>query len=70
MARRLRAMPIHTEVLIYDHFEELDALGPYSVLDRSGFDVALVTAEPAERIVAAHGTIVVPHRALSERSSC
>ena len=60
-------MPIHTEVLIYDHFEELDALGPYSVLDRSGFDVALVTAEPAERIVAAHGTTVVPHRELSER---
>ena len=60
-------MPIHTEVLIYDHFEELDALGPYSVLDRSGFDVALVTAEPTERIVAAHGTTVVPHRELSER---
>ena len=60
-------MTIHTEVLIYDHFEELDALGPYSVLDRSGFDVALVTAEPTERIVAAHGTIVVPHRELSDR---
>ncbi len=60
-------MPIHTEVLIYDHFEELDALGPYSALHRAGFDVALVAAEPAERIVAARGTVVVPQRALSER---
>ena len=59
-------MPIQTEVLIYDHFEELDALGPYTVLDRAGFDVSLVTAEPAERIVAAHGTIVVPHGELSD----
>jgi transcriptional regulator GlxA family with amidase domain len=60
-------MAIHTEVLIYDHFEELDALGPFTVLDTAGFDVALVTAEPTDRIVGAHGTIVVPHRELSER---
>jgi putative intracellular protease/amidase len=33
------AMPIRTEVLIYDHFEELDALGPFTVLNRAGFDI-------------------------------
>jgi transcriptional regulator GlxA family with amidase domain len=60
------AMSIHTEVLVYDHFEELDALGPYNVLVKSGFDVALVTAEPTDRIEAAQGTTVVPHRELSE----
>jgi hypothetical protein len=60
-------MPLHTEILIYDHFEELDALGPYEVLAKSGFDVALVAAEPADRIEAANGMIVVPHRQLSER---
>jgi transcriptional regulator GlxA family with amidase domain len=59
-------MAIQIEILLYDHFEELDALGPYSVLVKSGFDVALVTAEPAEQIVAADGTIVAPHRELSE----
>lgn len=60
-------MSIRTEILIYDHFEELDALGPYEALARTGFDVALVTAEPTDRIVAAHGVDFVPHRTLSER---
>ena len=59
-------MSIHAEVLIYDHFEELDAIGPYEVLAKSGFDVALVTAEPADQVVAANGMVVVPHRELSE----
>jgi transcriptional regulator GlxA family with amidase domain len=60
-------MSIRTEVLIYDHFEELDAFGPYNVLAKSGFDVAFVTAEPADWIQAAQGTAVIPHRALSDR---
>lgn len=57
---------MHTEILIYDGFEELDAIGPYDVLQRAGFDVAYVTAEPIDRIEASRGTIVVPHRELSE----
>ena len=57
---------MHTEILIYDRFEELDAIGPYDVLQRAGFDVAYVTAEPTDRIEASRGTIVVPHRELSE----
>ena len=58
---------MQAEVLIYDHFEELDALGPYDVLARAGFEIALVTAEPADRVEAANGLVVVPHRQLSER---
>src|SRR5918992_6414869 len=58
---------MRTEILIYDRFEELDAIGPYDALHRAGFDVAYVTAEPAERIEASRGTVVVPHRELSER---
>jgi len=58
---------MQAEILIYDRFEELDAIGPYDVLHRAGFDVAYVTAEPAARIEASRGTIVVPHRRLSER---
>jgi transcriptional regulator GlxA family with amidase domain len=57
---------MHTEILIYDGFEELDAIGPYDVLQRAGFDVAFATAEPIDRIEASRGTIVVPHRELSE----
>jgi transcriptional regulator GlxA family with amidase domain len=57
---------MHTEIVIYDGFEELDAIGPYDVLQRAGFDVAYVTAEPTDRIEASRGTIVVPHRELSE----
>jgi transcriptional regulator GlxA family with amidase domain len=59
-------MSMHSEILVYDHFEELDALGPYEVLSQAGFDVSLVTAEPADRIVAANGLVVVPHGELSE----
>ena len=59
-------MTLHTEVLLYDHFEELDAVGPYEVLAKAGFDVAFVTAEPADRVTAANGMVVVPHRRLSE----
>jgi transcriptional regulator GlxA family with amidase domain len=59
-------MAIQTEVLLCDHFEALDALRPYSVLVKSGFDVALVTAEPTDRLEAADGTIVTPHRELGE----
>jgi transcriptional regulator GlxA family with amidase domain len=55
------------EILIYDRFEELDAIGPYDVLRRTGFDVAYVTAERTERIEASRGTVVVPHRELSEQ---
>jgi transcriptional regulator GlxA family with amidase domain len=55
------------EILIFDGVDELDAFGPYEVLGEAGFDVALVTHPAADRIVTAHGAIVVPHRELSDR---
>jgi len=58
---------MQTEILLYDHFEELDAIGPYSILSKAGFDVAFVTAEPAERVEAANGMVVVPERRLSDQ---
>jgi transcriptional regulator GlxA family with amidase domain len=54
------------QILIYDHFEELDALGPYEVLAKAGFEPSLVTAEPADRVEAANGLLVLPHGELSE----
>jgi transcriptional regulator GlxA family with amidase domain len=58
---------MQTEILIFDGFDELDALGPYEVLAEGGFDVALVTYPAADRVVTARGAIVVPDRQLSDR---
>ncbi|WP_053947534.1 DJ-1/PfpI family protein [Halolamina sediminis] len=48
------------DVLLYDGFDELDAVGPFEVFQnaaREGADctVSLVTHEPRERVVASHG---------------
>jgi transcriptional regulator GlxA family with amidase domain len=61
---------MRSEVLLFDGFDELDAMAPWEVL--SGFadlhdnlDVAMVTLDGADTVRAAHGTFVTPHRALS-----
>ncbi len=59
------------EVLLYDGFDELDALAPWEVLSdvgrvRDDVDTALVTLEGDAPVRASHGAIVTPHRALSE----
>jgi transcriptional regulator GlxA family with amidase domain len=59
---------MRTEILIFDGFDELDALGPYEVLAEAGFDVALVTHPATDRITTARGATVVPHGQLSDRA--
>jgi transcriptional regulator GlxA family with amidase domain len=59
------------EVLLFDGFDELDALAPWEVLSsfadvRDDLDAALVTLDGAAAVRAAHGTLVKPHRALSD----
>ena len=59
------------EVLLYDGFDELDALGPWEVLSdigrvRDDVDAALVTLDGGGRVRASHGAVITPHRALSE----
>lgn len=56
-------------ILLYDGFDELDAVGPYEVLRnaaRGGADltVELVTREPAERVTASHGLAIEPQGVL------
>jgi len=63
---------MNIDILIFDGFDDLDALGPNELLRhaaRAGapFQVALTTLEPAERVVTALGTTLVPDRALGER---
>jgi len=60
------------DILIFDGFDDLDALGPNELLRhaaRAGapFEVALVTLDGAERVVTALGTTLIPDRQLAER---
>jgi transcriptional regulator GlxA family with amidase domain len=61
----IRAM--HVQILIYDGFDELDAVGPYEILHGAGFETELATLEPVDTITASHGTVLVPHATLAER---
>jgi len=53
------------EVLLFDGFDELDAIGPYEVLTHAadrGADLSVrtVTNEPAETVTASHGLTIAP----------
>lgn len=66
-----QAAAMRCEVLLYDGFDELDALAPWEVLSsfadvRDDLDAALVTLDGAATVRAAHGTVVTPHRRLSD----
>jgi transcriptional regulator GlxA family with amidase domain len=51
------------EILIYEGFDELDAIGPFEVL--APVHPRLVTLEPADTITASHGLEITPHGVLS-----
>jgi transcriptional regulator GlxA family with amidase domain len=58
------------EILCFDGFEELDAIGPYEVLQVAAsrgldLDVSLVTLEARDRVTAANGLRIEPDGALS-----
>lgn len=60
------------DILLFDGFDDLDALGPNELLRhaaRAGapFDVALTTLDGADRVLTGIGTTLVPDRALGER---
>lgn len=59
------------EVLLYDGFDELDAVGPFEVFAdaaRAGEDasVRMVTQTQADRVTASHGLVVEPDGVLGE----
>ena len=58
---------MHVQILIYDGFDELDAIGPYEILHGAGFQTELTTLEPTERITASHGTQITPQATLADR---
>lgn len=48
------------DIAVFDGMDELDAVGPYEVLRRAGFDVHLVTREPTSAVRCANGLQLVP----------
>ncbi|WP_332898935.1 DJ-1/PfpI family protein [Haladaptatus sp. CMSO5] len=56
-------MPTRIDILCYDGFDELDAIGPYEVFQSAAafdapFDVRLVTLDARETVTASHGLSV------------
>lgn len=59
------------EVLLFDGFDELDAVGPYEVLAGAGefgADIAVTTVanEAVDRVTASHGLVVEPDGVLGQ----
>jgi transcriptional regulator GlxA family with amidase domain len=54
------------QILIYDGFDELDAIAPFEILAAAGFTVQLVTLDPAGSIRTSHGMSIIPDGALGE----
>ena len=65
---------LDVEILLFDGFDELDAIGPYEVFDTASafgadLEVSLVTVDPVPRVIASHELLVEPHGMLSSRVS-
>lgn len=55
------------DILLFDGFDEMDAIGPYEVFRNAGLDARLVTVDGAATVTASHGLTLTPHGALAER---
>jgi transcriptional regulator GlxA family with amidase domain len=58
-------MALDVAIVVYDGFDELDAVGPHEVLGKAAdagvdLDTALVTLEERSRVTAAHGLRIEP----------
>jgi len=63
-------MPTTIVVLVYDGFDELDAVGPFEAFEMAAdegapLDTSLVTLTDRERVTAAHGLRIEPDGTLS-----
>ena len=63
---RLDDDAMRIDILIYDGFDELDAMGPFEVLRTAGLEVALVGARGGGTITADHGTRIIVDGGVSE----
>lgn len=61
---------MNIDILLFNGFDELDAIGPYEILAGAGqvtgrLAVRLVTCDGAPAVTASHGTRIEPHGVLS-----
>jgi transcriptional regulator GlxA family with amidase domain len=52
------------QILVYDGFDELDAVAPFEILAAAGFAVELVTLDQTPSIRTSHGMSIIPDGAL------
>lgn len=62
---------VDVQIIVFDGFDELDAIGPYEVFDNAArvgvdIDVRLVTLDSTAVVEAGHGLRVEPHGTLSD----
>jgi transcriptional regulator GlxA family with amidase domain len=57
---------VSAEILLFDGFDELDAIGPYEVLANGGLEPRYVTLGGAAEATGSHGTRVSTHGTLSD----
>jgi transcriptional regulator GlxA family with amidase domain len=57
---------MQTEILLYDGFDELDAIGPFEILSNGGFDPRFVTVDGADKVTASHGARVLVDGTVSD----
>jgi transcriptional regulator GlxA family with amidase domain len=62
---------VRIAIVLYDGFDELDAIGPYEVFRNAAvgvdeLEVLLVTREPAEQVRGSHGLVVQPQGMLDD----
>lgn len=53
-------------MVVFDGFDELDAVAPYEILAAGGFSVELVTLDRPRSVTTSHGMSVNPHAALGD----
>ena len=54
-----------TQIILFEGFDELDAIGPFEALNMAKADVRLVTLQPTENIIGAHGLSIRPQGQLN-----
>ena len=57
---------MNTEILLFDGFDELDAMGPYEVMSLGGMKPRFVSATGAAVVTAAHGARIGTHGTLDD----
>jgi transcriptional regulator GlxA family with amidase domain len=62
---------MNVSIVVYDGFDELDAIGPYEVFENAAAagaecDASLVTVEESDRVTASHGLRVEPDGVLAD----